>query len=117
MTYCDPPFFRLSTFAPTTLRWDWSAWLGQDRITDVVFTAEPEGLTLSNPESTDGLTASVDVAGGTEGETFRVACQIETIGNRIDVRTLTLLAHGSGAHSGPQTYPIPQDPSINCSTR
>ena len=110
---CNFPMVRLSTFAPTTLVWDWTQWIGSDRITGVEFTAEPAGLTLSNP-SHDGMIATVTAAGGVEGETYTAVCKIETVGNRIDQRTLLLLAHGSGAHSGPQTYPIPQDPSINC---
>jgi hypothetical protein len=106
---------RLSTFAPTILRWDWSQWIGSDRITGVTFIDDPPGsLVITNPESPDGLTCTATVSGGVEGQTYKLSCRIETIGNRIDQRTLLLLAHGSGAHSGPQTYPIPQDPSINC---
>jgi hypothetical protein len=117
MDYCDAPYFRLSTYAPTVLRWDWSQWLGQDRIITAEFTVEPDALTLSDQTYDDGLTCRVTVSGGVEGQTYLVRNKIETVGNRIDVRTLAVLAHGSGAHSGPQTYPIPQDPSINCKTR
>ena len=110
----QPPIFRLSTTAPETYVWDCSDWLGQDRIVTVEFVSDPDGLTLTNPESDDGMTASVEASGGIPGETYLLRNKIVTLGNRIDVRRILIAVGGGAVHSGPQTYNVPRDPSINC---
>ena len=69
---------------------DWSAWLPD---TDSIIESEwivPDDLTASD-ESLAGAAATVWLAGGVLGETYRVTNRITTLAGRIDDRTLRLL--------------------------
>jgi hypothetical protein len=74
-----------------TLDWifDWNDWLGETEIiTAVEFIVDP-GITVTQNSKTT-KTATVWLAGGTEGEVYRVTCRITSSEGRIDDRSFTL---------------------------
>lgn len=74
-----------------TLDWifDWNDWLGEfETITLATFLVDP-GITVTEDTSTM-KTATVWLAGGTEGQVYRVTCRVTTSDGRIDDRSFTL---------------------------
>ena len=67
----------------------WSEWLAGDEIESADWTV-PAGLT-KEAESHSGDTAYVWLSGGTAGSTYPVMCRIETVGGRIDDRTIQII--------------------------
>lgn len=68
--------------------WDWAAWLDGDTITSHDVTADT-GLTVETSSATT-TAVTVWLSGGTAGETYSVACTIDTAAGRTDERTSRL---------------------------
>lgn len=67
----------------------WTEWLAGDAIQSATWTV-PTGLTkAAESHSTD--TAYVWLEGGTTGSSYPVMCRIETVGGRIDDRTIQII--------------------------
>ena len=59
-------------------RFDWSKFLGSgETVTSATVTAEPTGLTISEPVIA-GSVVTVVISGGVTGSTYEVNCRIET---------------------------------------
>lgn len=74
-----------------TLDWifDWNLWLGDfETITEATFIVDP-GITVNSANSTQ-KTATVWLAGGTEGQVYNVTCRVTTSEGRTDDRSFTL---------------------------
>lgn len=67
---------------------DYENWLAGDAIASAAVDV-PEGLTLDRPELFTDTTVTFWLAGGVEGQTYRVRCRITTTAGRIDDRTTT----------------------------
>lgn len=85
----DSFFKDPSALLPYT--WDWTDWLAEisDTISSATVTV-PEGLTAVGVPVVDGTTATQRVSGGTLDGTYRLVCQITTVGGLIDERSLYL---------------------------
>ena len=71
--------------------WDWSEWL--DEVTDTIQIATvdvPPGLTSSGSAVVDGGFVIQRVEGGSANETYRLVCQITTVGGLIDEEPIYL---------------------------
>jgi hypothetical protein len=68
---------------------DWSAWLGTDTISTSTWTV-PTGLTQPSASSHSDTTATVWLAGGTEGNSYTVTNHILTASGRQDDRSITI---------------------------
>ena len=70
---------------------DWSAWLAPngDSITTASVPSPPSGLTVQTTTWTANQTITW-ISGGTAGTSYDVTVRIETVGGRIDERTITI---------------------------
>ena len=70
---------------------DWKNWLETyDKITDVVWSCTPTGLTLTNQENDDN-TATTIIAGGTSSVTYTVTCKITTDYTLVGERSFQII--------------------------
>ncbi|WP_329376261.1 phage fiber-tail adaptor protein [Streptomyces sp. NBC_01483] len=71
--------------------WDWSAWLAEsaDTISSATVTV-PDGLTAVGPPVVDAAAVTQRVSGGAPDGTYRMVCQITTVGGLIDERSIYL---------------------------
>lgn len=68
---------------------DWNKWLSEfETITVSLFIVDP-GITVNSSTHTT-KTATVWLAGGTEGQVYRVTCRVTTTEGRTDDRSFTL---------------------------
>lgn len=70
---------------------NWSTALNGDTISSVAWTADP-GITLSGQTNTT-TSATVFVAGGTDGTTYELECAVTTAGGRILVAEAYIKVH------------------------
>ena len=65
---------------------DWSSWLDEDEtIGDYTITVA-SGITVDSDSESSGI-VTVWLSGGTAGDTYLIACAIETSDGRIDERS------------------------------
>lgn len=71
--------------------WGWSDWLAavSDTISSGTVTL-PDGLTAVGAPVVDDITVTQRVEGGTLDDTYRMVCQITTVGGLIDERSIYL---------------------------
>lgn len=67
---------------------DWSQWLGTDTLGTATCSAE-SGITISSTSKTTS-SATIWLAGGTDGTTYAVKNTVTTAGGRIDERTIAI---------------------------
>jgi hypothetical protein len=71
-------------------KFDWSAWLGADTISNATF-AVGAGSVSIDATSRDDTSATVWLTGGTHGESVLVTCHITTSVNRQDDRSFIVV--------------------------
>ena len=69
-------------------RWDWSAWLAGDTITDHSVSAA-DGLTVDKHSRTE-TAVTAWLKGGTACQVYPVTCHVKTAGGREDDRTIEI---------------------------
>lgn len=79
------PRFTKDPDATLDYLWDWTSWLGDDEIAFSNFFADL-GIIIGS-ETNTATTATVWLAGGTPGVTYRVTNRITTVQGREDDRT------------------------------
>lgn len=68
---------------------DWTAWLGEDTISESTWQIEPAGL-IAEEESDDGKITVIWATGGTVGITYKMVNDITTVEGRRDQRAIYL---------------------------
>lgn len=85
----EPNLFVKDPDATLDYKFDWTAWLGEDSITDHEVTCT--GCTLVTSTVTDDNKQVIAwVSGGEPAANGRITCQITTVAGRIDERTIGL---------------------------
>lgn len=71
--------------------WDWSDWLAEvvDTLSAATVTV-PAGLTVVGASVVDEGVVTQRVSGGVLGATYRMVCQITTVGGLVDERSIEL---------------------------
>lgn len=68
---------------------DWNDWLAEfETISSVTFFTDP-GITPHDPANTQ-KTATIWLAGGTEGQVYKITCRVTSSEGRTDDRSFTL---------------------------
>jgi hypothetical protein len=71
--------------------WDWSAWLGTDKIDTSTITVSSPDITVSNKTQSENL-VTIWLSGGIGGGTFyAVTCKIVTVEGRTDERVIGII--------------------------
>lgn len=84
-SYVQDPAARLD------YTWDWSAWLADvgDTIASATVTV-PAGLTAVEAPVVGSTAVTQRVSGGALSDTYRLVCQITTVGGLVDERSIYL---------------------------
>lgn len=71
--------------------WDWADWLADaaDTISSATV-AVPDGLTADGAPTVGDATVTQRVSGGAVNDTYRMVCQITTVGGLVDERSIFL---------------------------
>lgn len=80
---------HLTKYPTATLDYgvDWTAWLGEDTISESTWLIEPAGL-INESETDDGSITEIWLSGGAVGTTYGVINDISTIEGRRDQRSI-----------------------------
>ena len=71
--------------------WNWTPWLTAEGDTiDEATVTMPDDLTAFGPRIVDGGFVTQIVEGGVVGTTYRMVCQITTVGGLVDERSINL---------------------------
>jgi hypothetical protein len=69
---------------------NWSDWLASGETINSKVIAVATGITLDTSSELNGV-VTVWLSGGTDGETYTVACKITTTAGRTDERTMEII--------------------------
>lgn len=70
--------------------WDWTGWLADSETISSAAVTTPTGITKSTPETINAGRVTAWFSGGTEGQSYDVACAIITSQGRVDERTIRI---------------------------
>lgn len=86
-----PDNFTKDPAALLDYTWDWADWLAE--VTDTISSATvtvPEGLTAVGSPTVGDTAVTQRVSGGTVDGSYRMVCQITTVGGLVDERSIYL---------------------------
>lgn len=106
----DKHYFEKAPGSNLDYQFDWSAWLGRDKLKAVTFNVD-QGLTVGSQSHTD-LVVTVWLSGGQLYMTYQVRCTVETEGGRRDRRTAIMAIRTLSESAASRVYHIPPDPDL-----
>jgi len=104
----DKHQFEKSPAGNLDYQFDWSDWLGSDKIHAVTFNVA-DGLDVGSQSWTD-TAVTIWLGGGQLLKSYQVRCTVHTEGNRQDRRTALLTIRNLSAESSSRVYHVPADP-------
>ena len=107
---CDTGHFEKAPGSHLDYAFDWSAWLGADKLQAVTWSVAP-GLTVES-YSHSAEVATVWLSAGELTHAYQVGCTIRTEAGRIDKRTASMLVKPLGECAASRTWRIPPDPNV-----
>ena len=104
----DKHQFEKSPAGNLDYQFDWSDWLGSDKIHAVTFNVA-DGLDVGSQSWTD-TAVTIWLGGGQLLKSYQVRCTVHTEGNRQDRRTALLTIRNLSESSASRVYHVPADP-------